>query len=246
MRNKQSKKQNPLLLLLCWGTLLLGFSTSSCNWNEEEYTVEEKEDPAPAVSPWYGNGDFNSGLWGWTLVYTQIRLDNDTIASLKTAVDPNLPDNNTDQSLADNITTPLTIVASQVQNDGYGYSANLNASGITTKSANDVFHGPYMYSDHTASLSAGDLIRFEWQAQAYGDSFDVFGYIVNINDNHTEVILDNTSAASNSTQTWKTETHTVTQSGTYRFVFIGGSYDRTGGREVGAKLYIDDIVIIEN
>ena len=239
------KKRDSLFLVICWGSLVLGLFLSGCKW-DEQYDYETPDEYVSVTPAWQGNGDFNNGLWGWTIVNSQIRLDNDTIAGLATATDLTFLPSNSDKgkNTPDNITADsLSITASPVQNEGYGYSAKLSAADITTKGAYDIFRGPYMYSDYTANLSAGDIISFEWQALPNGDGYDVFGYIVNVTDNYTETILDVTADDPFSVQVWTQINHPVVRSGTYRFVFIGGSYDLTSGKEVGADLYIDDIII---
>ena len=40
---------------------------------------------------------------------------------------------------------------------------------------------------------------------------------------------------------WAKETITVSQAGEYRFVFVSGTYDLTGGRAAGAQLFIDNV-----
>ena len=243
---KMKKKRSGILKFVSLvGCPLLVLNTFGCKW-DEQYNYEQPSEYEATEAAWQGNGDFNNGLWGWTIVNSQIRLDNDTIAGLATATDLTFLPSNSDKgkNTPDNITAnSLSIVASLVQNEGYGYSAKLSSADITTKGAYDIFRGPYMYSDYTASLSAGDIISFEWQALPNGDGYDVFGYIVDITDNYTETILDDTADAPYSVQVWTTINHPVTRAGTYRIVFISGSYDLTSGKEVGADLYIDDIVI---
>jgi flagellin-like hook-associated protein FlgL len=50
-------------------------------------------------------------------------------------------------------------------------------------------------------------------------------------------MLDATGATSN----WATQTVTVPNDGNYKFVFVSGSYDQTGGRALGARLFVDNI-----
>ena len=39
------------------------------------------------------------------------------------------------------------------------------------------------------------------------------------------------------------KTVNINQEGTYQFVFVGGSFDATGGRALGARLFIDDVSV---
>jgi len=44
-------------------------------------------------------------------------------------------------------------------------------------------------------------------------------------------------------QDWTTATTAITSDDTYKFRFVSGTYDATGGKAVGAYLYIDNIRI---
>ena len=108
---------------------------------------------------------------------------------------------------------------------------------MTTQAGFDIVRGPYIYSDGTVNFEAGDQVSFEWRAQGGGDDYDVYGYIIDVNTNHIETILDDTGSATQ----WAKETITVSQAGEYRFVFVSGTYDLTGGRAAGAQLFIDNV-----
>ena len=89
-------------------------------------------------------------------------------------------------------------------------------------------------------LDKSDNVNFDWYATQAGDWYDVIGYIVDVNDNHTEIILDSTGA----NQPWTTNNHSVTRKGEYKFVFVAGSYDKTCGRAIGGTLHIDNVNVI--
>ena len=42
---------------------------------------------------------------------------------------------------------------------------------------------------------------------------------------------------------WQNSTVSINEEGTYQFVFVAGSYDLSGGRKLGAQLFIDDIQV---
>mgnify|MGYP001180443637 CR=1 FL=1 len=42
---------------------------------------------------------------------------------------------------------------------------------------------------------------------------------------------------------WQTANISIPQEGTYQFVFVAGSYDLSGGRKLGAQLFIDDVSV---
>jgi hypothetical protein len=78
-----------------------------------------------------------------------------------------------------------------------------------------------------------------------GDAYDVYGYIVDVNTGRTETILNETGSSDRASTTWATQTITVSQAGEYRFVFVAGTYDFSGGRAAGAQLYIDDVSVTQ-
>src|SRR5690606_8056221 len=56
-----------------------------------------------------------------------------------------------------------------------------------------------------------------------------------------QTILNATGGTASATQPWTTAAVNVDQAGTYKFVFVSGSWDATGGMALGAQLFIDDI-----
>ena len=46
-------------------------------------------------------------------------------------------------------------------------------------------HGPYVISDDSVSLIAGDRVLFDWRAQGGGDDADVFAYLLDENTGNT-------------------------------------------------------------
>ncbi|MGF1480400.1 MAG: DUF4347 domain-containing protein [Cyanophyceae cyanobacterium] len=204
------------------------------------------------LSTSFPNGNFNIGspedttITSWTTVNQQVKFGNDTIANLTTPTDSTIPsDSNGDQNTPSSPGT-MTTVLDATQNDGGGNSLRLASTGITTAEGYDIVRGPYVYSDTAISLSSGDQVSFEWQAQGGGDAYDIYGYIVDINNNHIETILDETGSSESAATTWATETITVSQAGEYKFVFVAGTYDYSGGKAAGAQLYIDDVTVTQS
>ena len=202
----------------------------------------------------FENGDFSDGtsgstvITGWTAINQQVKFGTDTIAGLPTPTDTVWPTNwggtYTDQHTPSRLGTLQTVLSS-VQNDGSGLSVQMSSSGMTTLAGYDIVRGPYIYSNGAVSLSAGDTVSFEWQAQGGGDAYDVYGYIVDVNTGHIETILNETGSSTSASTTWATESVTVSQAGQYRFVFVSGTYDYSGGRAAGAQLYIDDVTVTQ-
>ena len=86
-----------------------------------------------------------------------------------------------------------------------------------------------------------------------GDAYDVYGYLLNEDDGSTIELLNETATLSyQSTQSmglgddgWITSSANVSADGNYKFVFIAGSYDRTGGLYLGNGLAIKDVDVIQ-
>ena len=82
-------------------------------------------------------------------------------------------------------------------------------------------HGPAAVSDSFAATQ-GDILKLDYQAVAGGDDFHVAGYLIDSNNNITIAI----------NETGKNEGGRyllVPTSDNYRFVFVTGTFDRSGG-----------------
>ena len=120
----------------------------------------------------------------------------------------------------------------------------LTATGLTSANGFDVVHGSYIISQSAKTISAGDKVTFDWATQGAGDASDVFAYLLNVDTGTTQILLDRTW--NNPTAASGTSTTTVSASGKYKFVFINGTYDATGGRALGAEMAIDNINIVRS
>lgn len=112
----------------------------------------------------------------------------------------------------------------------------LVSSGMTTLQGFDVVHGPAVYSS-PFEAAAGDSIYFDWRAYAGADDYHVFGYLIDSHGNQLEVL----DASGAGTTAWTTKETVIPASGTYRFVFVSGTFDASGGRAAGASLVIDNV-----
>lgn len=108
-----------------------------------------------------------------------------------------------------------------------------------------IIHGPYLVCDvaNTTALENGDLIRFYWKAQGGGDAYDIYAYLLNVDTGATIQLANETGASAGATTAWTPVTRTITaaQAGTYKFVFVSGTYDFTGGTVLGASLYVTNV-----
>ncbi|MEO5362341.1 MAG: DUF4347 domain-containing protein, partial [Magnetococcus sp. DMHC-8] len=203
----------------------------------------------------FENGNFNTGaagntsFAGWTAVKSQVRFGTDTIAGLNTPTDNAWPTNKpgggyTDQHVPTTLGT-LAVALNTNQNDGTGYSVKLSSTGMTTQAGYDIVRGPSIYSNNAVPLEVNDQVSFEWMASGGSDAYDVYCYIVDINNGHIETLLNQTGSSASASTNWATVTTSVTQAGEYRFVFVSGTYDFTGGKGAGAQLFIDDVTVTQ-
>ncbi|MFC4260927.1 DUF4347 domain-containing protein [Marinobacter lacisalsi] len=214
----------------------------------------------------FENGDFQDGtdgstvIKGWTSVQQSVRLDGvDQIAGQNTPIDQtytneNLTDaknNNGGQPIYDDTSggsfTKTATLSSYDATTADDLAIRMNTGESSISEGYGVIRGPYVYSDGTVSLQAGDSVSFDWKALSGGDAYDAYGYIIDVNTGDTITILDSTGSSSNQETNWANEVITIGQGdeGVYRFVFVAGSYDFTGGRLLGGELMIDDIQVTQ-
>ncbi len=196
------------------------------------------------LSDSFTNASFETGdLTGWTAdTGTQIDIGTTSIAGIATPADSSDPVNSGGDSDVPSTKGTWTAPVNTVDKSHGTYSLQLKSAGMTTSNGYDVVHGPSVYSDVFAGEN-GQTISFDWRALGGGDAYDVFGYIVNTGTNATTEILNATGTSAAGTTAWATANVTIPATGNYRFVFISGTYDFTGGKAAGASLYIDNIQV---
>jgi flagellin-like hook-associated protein FlgL len=106
------------------------------------------------------------------------------------------------------------------------------------------FHGPAAVSDVFAA-DQGDFLKLDYTAQGVYDDYHVAGYIYEVNPDGSAksapiMALNETGTTVNSRASVE-----VPETGNYRFVFIVGTHDKTGGLLAGADMVIDNIVAEE-
>lgn len=186
----------------------------------------------------FTNPSFETGnITGWTSMNQMINLGVTSIAGFVSQDTSTYSDNANSGGNDDDVpsATYNTTVSNTTTSSG-SYSLQLTSS-MTTANGYDVVHGPAVYSD-VFEASAGDVIYFDWRAYAGGDDFDAFGYIVNTTTGAQIEVLD---ATGGSNTDWTTKATTISTAGTYRFVFVNGTYDASGGQAAGGTLYIDNV-----
>jgi LPXTG-motif cell wall-anchored protein len=119
--------------------------------------------------------------------------------------------------------------------------SEMDAEGDSMNRKGYVIHGPAIYSEEFTAKSVDDL-SFSWAASDERDDYKVFGYLLNTaNCSQTEV-LDSTGERS----LWETVSVAIPSNGTYRFVFVSGTYDQNWGSGGGAVMFLDDVTLSPN
>nr|VFJ46720.1 MAG: Alpha-tubulin suppressor [Candidatus Kentron sp. FM] len=133
----------------------------------------------------------------------------------------------------------------------------LGSDGIAMDQAGLTVHGPYACTNE-ATLAAGDVVGFDWRAEAAptGDVYHVFAYLLNTATGETGMLLDagedpaplpgeadDTPASEAAADGWNRAEAAVSKDGTYRVVFLSGSFDSTSNQLAGAALTIDNLTV---
>ena len=104
-----------------------------------------------------------------------------------------------------------------------------------------ILHGPAAVSDVFRG-DAGQFLKLDYTATGTGDDYHVAGYIYRVNPDGSAagdpiIALNETGTSVNDRASVE-----IPETGDYRFVFVVGTYDKTGGRLAGADMTIDNIV----
>ena len=205
----------------------------------------------------FGNNDFETGnsgdttISGWSVSNNQIKLNGaSTLGGQPTATDTDFPTPTANGFAApyDQMTPSSATYRTKLSTEtssGSGLSVRMRSTGVNVNGYG-IVHGPAIVSDSSVKLNPGDSVSFEWRATGGGDAYDVIGYLVDENTGHIEEILNETGADASASTSWATVTRDITTSGTYKFVFVAGTWDATGGTVAGAQLYIDNIAVSQN
>ena len=191
------------------------------------------------------NGDFSNGLANWTKYEDRVDFGNNftladgssiptpteadmaTVVYGGTAAPPN-PSvvGNDDVALADPISFSVSIENGQLSLKQGRYFIQLGFG---------IVHGPAAVSD-TFTAAVGDILRLDYTAAGDYDDYHVAGYVFNTTTNAITSAINETGTTGSGRRSIE-----ITQAGDYRFVFVNGSFDKTGYRGVGADMTIDNI-----
>lgn len=190
----------------------------------------------------FTNPSFESGTVGWTIGTERVVLGTTVIAGRTTPTDTSYPSPSAGDNASMSSQSYNYTLATSGSSDGSN-SLRLYNDGVGT--GYHVLRGPYAYSS-TFTASAGDTLFFDWKAQGGSDAYDAFGYLLNIDTGATTIVLNSTGANASVTTNWATASVNVPTNGNYRFVFVAGTWDATGGTVSGGSLYIDNVKVFGN
>lgn len=185
---------------------------------------------------------------GWKIVRERVILGTTQIEGFTTPTDPtgavsvagSAPGTYTGDSSAATMTYTSSFV-SGVSNltSSSDTAVKLSSSGQSTSYG--IVRGPYLVSTSSVDLQAGDAVSFKWAASGTGDAYDVYAYLLNTDTGASIQLLDGTGVGSSSTFATETLTIASGQDGNYKFVFVSGTFDYSGGRALGGELFVDDV-----
>ena len=202
----------------------------------------------------FENGDFSDttattngthvSIAGWDIHLEQVSLGPGTapsgsvtnIGGYPTPIDstPN-PQGNGGSGHGDDVKT----------NVPFNYSISNGALTLTVPGqvlgSFDTIHGPYMISKAPVTLEAGDAVSFDYKPVPGGDAYDVYGYLLNVDTGATVELLNETGFSN----TTKTSNTTLATGGRYKFVFMSGTFDYSGGQYLGGSLSISNIDVTQ-
>ena len=142
----------------------------------------------------------------------------------------------------------------ELVNSNGGKAVKLDTGYIEFQNGNGfgIYHGPAIVSDaFTIAANQPKIVRLDYTAAGVNDDYHVAGYIYEVNPATGAHVIDPATGKAKITmavnETAKVETAgragiTVTDAGTYRFVFVVGTHDLTGGLVAGADMTVDNIV----
>ena len=223
------------------------------------------------TSKGFNNGDFSDGsstqngnvvsIPGWDITLGAIDLGpddgpwDDTIGGHPTPIDNKTP--NTMQTGVDTDATgyprPHIGEPNTFGNPNYLWGVSDGELRLQTSSFSlpnyGIHHGPYVVSQAAVDLEVGDSVSFEWFGMSGGDAYDIYGYLLEEDTGQTITLVNDSGKERQSSKDvvpssndgWVSASANVNTAGNYKFVFISGTYDWSGGTVVGNGLKIRNV-----
>lgn len=184
---------------------------------------------------------------GWEFYLKQTKLNGrDSVAGKLTPTDPTgtgvsaSTDNTTKPTTADPWTFKYEFTSNFLPP---GFSAPKQSVRLYTQSnvispAYGILRGPYMVSKQAVRINSGSKVKFWYRGDGGEDAYDIFGYLLNVDTGSTLTLVNKSGTDATGDTPWTEVTFTVPTTGVYKFIFMNGSWDFTGGTVTGASMYI--------
>jgi hypothetical protein len=202
-------------------------------------------DPETPVEQ-FDNLGFEQGISGWTVAASRIQFGGlSTLAGFPTPTDPNPTQYGTGNATSVSIMPSFRYTLDTVDKPPLGEVQSMHLYmgdpqyGVVNSSA--ALYGPAIYTNFSVTFNAGDSVSFDWKALPDSDAYTIFAYMVEKDTGAYINLLRSWGANSTSGTTWTTTTVAVPTTGAYKFVFVAGSWDSTGGTVIGGEMLIDNV-----
>jgi hypothetical protein len=194
----------------------------------------------------FNNLGFEQGISGWTVADTRIRFGGlSTLAGFPTPTDPNPTQYGSGDASSVGQLPSFRYTLDTVDKPPLGQVQSMHLymgdpiSGIVNSYA--AMYGPAIYSNFFVNFNSGDSCSFDWKALPGADAYTIFAYMVEKDTGAYINLLRSWGATNTSGTTWTTSTTNIPTTGAYKFVFVAGSWDSTGGTVIGGQMLIDNI-----
>ncbi|MFI3136445.1 MAG: Ig-like domain-containing protein, partial [Methylococcaceae bacterium] len=228
----------PLKILFSSPIPNAGFEEGETNW-----TIKDEE---------YGNSANEINFDGYSIPLATNSDGNSTYSGGAGTVNVQLNNGTTFNGSVASGTGVAGTKALYLSSTGNIQTGDQNPQGPFQANGYGSIHGPYATSTSFA-VQSGDSISLEFKAVGSGDDYEVFGLLRKVDGSGN--LLSNSLDSNNivlfaergaDTSGYKTVTHSGLTAGNYKFEFVGGTYDGSGGLLVGSNLYVDNIRLISS
>lgn len=203
-------------------------------------------DPETPVEQ-FPNLGFEQGITGWTVADTRIRMGGlSVLGGFPTPVDP-LPTPFTSTGDATSVFTmpnfrySLDTVDKPPLGEVQSMHLYMGDQQFGVVNSRALLYGPAIYSNFFVNFVSGDSCSFDWKALPGSDAYNIYAYMIEKDTGNYVTLLRAAGANSSAGTTWSTTTVSIPTTGAYKFVFVAGSWDSTGGTVIGGQMLIDNI-----
>ena len=113
-----------------------------------------------------------------------------------------------------------------------------SVQGPNTTSYGSIF-GPEVWTEMFTVTEALE-VAFRYRVVGTGDDYEMYAFLVDVGtDDYADGTHTLIAHVRGKNQPWKFLTGTIPAAGKYRFRFVNGTYDRSGGFAVGSNTYLD-------